>query len=98
MPAQQLAKDPRTFDFPGHSGEAAERGLEHSFMDRIVETLREPGPGFAVAGRQVHFDGGDDFYLGLTFFHIRHLQFYIALVDGKLRRPPGRRLDARDFP
>ncbi|MGP5165457.1 PDDEXK nuclease domain-containing protein [Arthrobacter rhombi] len=106
--AQQVAKDPYAFEFLGLSSEVAERDLEQALMDRIVQTLRELGPGFAFVGRQVHFDvGGDDFYLDLLFFHVEQLryvvvelktgkfqpeyagklQFYIGLVDDKLRRP-----------
>ncbi len=62
--AQQIAKDPYVFDLLELTDQAAERDLEQSLMDRIVETLRELGAGFAFVGRQVHFDvGGDDFYL-----------------------------------
>ncbi|NOJ60898.1 PDDEXK nuclease domain-containing protein [Arthrobacter sp. 260] len=106
--AQQMAKDPYALEFLGLTGDVAERELEQALMDRIVETLRELGPGFAFVGRQVHFDvSGDDFYLDLLFFHVDQLryvvielktgrfqpeyagklQFYIALVDDKLRRP-----------
>jgi predicted nuclease of restriction endonuclease-like (RecB) superfamily len=105
--AQQVAKDPYNFEFLGLSGEVAERDLEQALMDRITDTLREMGPGFAFVGRQVHFDvGGDDFYLDLLFFHVEQLRyfvvelktgkfqpeyagklnFYIALVDDRLRR------------
>ena len=105
--AQQVAKDPYSFEFLGLSGEVAERDLEQALMDRITETLRELGPGFAFVGRQVHFDvGGDDFYIDLLFFHVEQLRyyvvelktgkfqpeyagklnFYIALVDDRLRR------------
>ncbi len=105
--AQQIAKDPYNFEFLGLTGEVAERDLEQRLMDRMVETLRELGPGFAFVGRQVHFDvGGDDFYLDLLFFHVEQLryvvielktgkfkpdhigqlQFYIALVEDRLRR------------
>lgn len=105
---QQMAKDPYALEFLGLTGELAEQDLEQALMDRIVETLRELGPGFAFVGRQVHFDvDGDDFYLDLLFFHVEQLryvvvelktgkfqpeyagklQFYIALVDDKLRRP-----------
>lgn len=105
--AKQVAKDPYAFEFLDLSAEVAERDLEQALMDRIVETLRELGPGFAFVGRQVHFDvGGDDFYLDLLFFHVEQLryvvvelktgkfqpeyagklQFYVGLVDGKLRR------------
>lgn len=62
--AQQVAKDPYTFEFLGLSGEVAERELEQALTERIVETLRELGPGFAFVGRQVHFEvGDDDFYV-----------------------------------
>lgn len=105
--AQQIAKDPYNFEFLGLAGEVAERDLEQRLMDRMVETLRELGPGFAFVGRQVHFDvDGDDFYADLLFFHIEQLryvvielktgkfkpdhigqlQFYIALVEDRLRR------------
>ncbi|MHA7146749.1 PDDEXK nuclease domain-containing protein [Arthrobacter sp. TmT3-37] len=105
--AQQVAKDPYAFEFLGLSGEVAERDLEQALMDRIVDTLRELGPGFAFVGRQVHLEvGGDDFYIDLLFFHVEQLRyvvielktgkfqpeyagklnFYVALVDDKLRR------------
>jgi len=105
--AQQIAKDPYNFEFLGLSGDVAERDLEQRLMDRITETLRELGPGFAFVGRQVHFDvGGEDFYIDLLFFHVEQLRyivielktgkfkpeyagklnFYIALVDDRLRR------------
>ena len=44
--------------------------------DRIVDTLRELGAGFAFAGRQVHFDiDGGDFYVDLLFFHTEQLRY-----------------------
>jgi predicted nuclease of restriction endonuclease-like (RecB) superfamily len=50
--AQQVAKDPCSFEFLGLCGEVAERDLEQALMDRITDTLREMGPGFAfVAAR-----------------------------------------------
>ncbi len=60
-----------------------------------MDTLRELGPGFAFVSRQVHFDvGGDDFYIDLLFFHVEQLRitpgklnFYVALVDDKLKLP-----------
>ncbi|WP_104182077.1 PDDEXK nuclease domain-containing protein [Arthrobacter sp. B0490] len=105
--AQQVAKDPYSFEFLNLAGDVAERDLEQALMDRITETLRELGPGFAFVGRQVHFEvGDDDFYLDLLFFHVEQLRyyvielktgkfqpeyagklnFYIALVDDRLRR------------
>jgi predicted nuclease of restriction endonuclease-like (RecB) superfamily len=83
--AQQVAKDPYVFDFLGLTGEVAERDMEQALMDRIVETLRELGAGFAFVGRQVHFDvGGDDFYLDLLFFHVAQLRYVVVeLKTGK---------------
>ena len=109
--AQQVAKDPYAFEFLGLSGEVAERDLERALTERIVDTLRELGAGFAFVGRQVHFDvGGDDFYIDLLFFHVEQLRyfvielktgkfqpeyagklnFYVALVDDKLKLPTHR--------
>ncbi|WP_460461661.1 PDDEXK nuclease domain-containing protein [Arthrobacter pigmenti] len=106
--AQQAAKDPYAFEFLGLSGEVAERDVEQALTDRIVETLRELGPGFAFVGRQVHVEvGDDDFYIDLLFFHVEQLRyfvielktgkfqpehagklnFYVALVDDKLKLP-----------
>ena len=85
--AKQIAKDPYVFDFLDLTGEAAERELEQALMDRIVDTLRELGSGFAFVGRQVHFDvGGDDFYLDLLFFHVVQLRYIVVeLKTGKFQ-------------
>ncbi|TFD80919.1 DUF1016 domain-containing protein [Cryobacterium sp. Sr8] len=85
--ARQIAKDPYVFDFLELTEEAAERDLEQALMDRIVDTLRELGTGFAFVGRQVHFDvAGDDFYLDLLFFHIEQLRYVvIELKTGKFQ-------------
>lgn len=83
--AQQIAKDPYVFDFLGLGAEVAERELERALTDRIVETLRELGQGFAFVGKQVHFDvGGDDFFLDLLFFHVEQLRYVVVeLKTGK---------------
>jgi predicted nuclease of restriction endonuclease-like (RecB) superfamily len=85
--AQQVAKDPYAFEFLGLSGQVAERDLEQALTDRIVDTLRELGPGFAFVGRQVHVEvGGDDFYIDLLFFHVEQLRYYvIELKTGRFQ-------------
>lgn len=85
--AQQIAKDPYVFDFLGLTGEVAERDMEQALMDRIIETLRELGAGFAFVGRQVHIEvGGDDFYLDLLFFHVVQLRYVVVeLKTGKFQ-------------
>ena len=85
--AQQLAKDPYVFDFLGLSAGVAERDLEQALMDRMVETLRELGSGFAFVGRQVHFEvESDDFYVDLLFFHVAQLRYVVVeLKIGKFK-------------
>lgn len=83
--AHQLAKDPYVFDFLDLTEDVQEKQLEQALMDRLVDTLRELGAGFAFVGRQVHFDvDGDDFYLDLLFFHVEQLRYVvIELKTGK---------------
>ncbi|MEV4902861.1 PDDEXK nuclease domain-containing protein [Citricoccus sp. NPDC055426] len=85
--AQQAAKDPYAFEFLDLSGAVAERDLEQALTDRIVETLRELGPGFAFVGRQVHVEvAGDDFYIDLLFFHVEQLRYFvIELKTGRFQ-------------
>lgn len=84
---QQISKDPYNLEFLGLTKEAAERDLEQALTDRIVETLRELGPGFAFVGRQVHVDvDGDDFYIDLLFFHLEQRRYVVfELKTGKFQ-------------
>ncbi|NUU51228.1 MULTISPECIES: PDDEXK nuclease domain-containing protein [Curtobacterium] len=85
--AQQLTKDPYVLDFLALDGDAKERHLEQALVNRIIDTLRELGEGFAFVGRQVHFDvDGDDFYVDLLFFHVEQLRYVvIELKTGKFK-------------
>jgi predicted nuclease of restriction endonuclease-like (RecB) superfamily len=85
--AQQITKDPYVLDFLALDGDAKERHLEQALVDRIIDTLRELGEGFAFVGRQVHFDvNGDDFYVDLLFFHVEQLRYVvIELKTGKFK-------------
>lgn len=76
--AQQITKDPFALDFLAIDSDTTERHLEQRLVDRIVDTLRELGAGFAFVGRQVHFDvDGDDFYVDLLFFHTVQLRYVV---------------------
>jgi len=77
-------------DFLALDGDAKERHLEQALVDRIIDTLRELGDGFAFVGRQVHFDvDGDDFYVDLLFFHVEQLRcVVIELKTGKFKLLP----------
>lgn len=76
--ARELTKDPYALDFLAVDGDTTERALEDHLVDRIVETMRELGPGFAFVGRQVHVEiDGDDFYIDLLFFHVEQLRYVV---------------------
>lgn len=76
--AQEITKDPYALQFLAVDGDASERELEQRMVDRILDTMRELGPGLAFVGRQVHFDiDGDDFYVDLLFFHVEQLRYVV---------------------
>lgn len=82
--AQQLLKDPYTFDFLTIAGDAKERELEQGMMDHVQKFLLELGLGFAFLGRQVRFEvDGDEFRIDLLFYHVK-LRCYVV-VDLKAR-------------
>ncbi len=77
--AQQVLKDPYTFDFLTLSADARERELEQGLTEHIQKFLLELGVGFAFVGRQVHLEvGGDDYYLDLLFYHLK-LRCFVVL-------------------
>ncbi|MBU0518682.1 DUF1016 family protein [bacterium] len=69
--AQQLFKDPYTFDFLNLGAEFSERELEKELIHRVRDFLLEMGRGFAFVGSQYHLEvGGEDYYLDLLFYHL----------------------------
>lgn len=76
---QQLTRDPYVLDFLAVDGDRDERAIEKAMVDRIADTLRELGTGFAFVGRQVHFDvDGTDFFVDLLFFHVEQLRYVVV--------------------
>lgn len=77
--AQQVLKDPYTFEFLLLPTAARERRLEQGLTEHIQKFLVELGVGFAFVGRQVHLDvGGEDYYLDLLFYHMK-LRCFVVL-------------------
>jgi predicted nuclease of restriction endonuclease-like (RecB) superfamily len=77
--AQQLLKDPYTFDFLSLGEEFLERDLEKALINHIRDFLLELGVGFAFLGSQYHLEvGGQDYYLDLLFYHVR-LRCYVVI-------------------
>ena len=84
--AQQLLKDPYTFDFLTLGADAHERAIEQGLLEHLRAFLLELGVGFAFVGNQYHLPvGDDDFYIDLLFYHLR-LRCYVVIE-----------LKARDF-
>ncbi|GAA3998526.1 hypothetical protein GCM10022408_06790 [Hymenobacter fastidiosus] len=81
--AQQILKDPYTFDFLSLGAEAQERDLEQGLLGHVRSFLLELGKGFALVGSQYHLEvGGQDYYLDLVFYHLRLRCFVI--IDLKM--------------
>lgn len=70
--AQQILKDPYSFDFLSLGSELLERDLERGLIEHLSALILELGKGFAFVGRQHHLEvGGQDYYLDLLFYHLR---------------------------
>jgi len=77
--AQQLLKNPYTFDFLTIAKDARERELESDLLVHLHDFLLELGTGFAFVGSQVPLEvGGEDFRLDLLFYHLK-LRSYVAI-------------------
>jgi predicted nuclease of restriction endonuclease-like (RecB) superfamily len=82
--AQQITKDPYLFDFLNLRDDANERAVETGLLAHVERFLLELGAGFALVGRQVHLEVGDqDFYLDLLFYHLTLRCFVV--IDLKAR-------------
>ena len=77
--AQQLLKDPYTFDFLSLTEDYNERELETALTEHITKFLLELGAGFAFVGRQKVLQVGErDFFLDLLFYHTQ-LHCYVVV-------------------
>ena len=85
--AQQILKDPYTFDFLTLHDEAVERDLERGLLHHLKDFMLELGVGFAFLGSQYHLQvGEEDFYIDLLFYHVKvHCYVVIELKMGKFR-------------
>lgn len=82
--AQSITKDPYLFDFLGLTGAANERAVEDGLIAHVEKFLLELGNGFALVGRQLHLEIGEqDFYLDLLFYHWKLRAFIV--IDLKAR-------------
>lgn len=69
--AQQLMKDPYSFEFLALAEDMLERDLEKGLLEQLKSLILELGKGFAFVGSQYHLEvGGQDYYLDLLFYHL----------------------------
>lgn len=77
--AQELIKDPYSFDFLSLGPEITERELEQGLLEHLRSLILELGKGFAFVGSQYHLEVGDqDYYLDLLFYHLRLRCFVVV--------------------
>ena len=70
--AQQIIKDPYSFDFLSLAPDMLERDLERGLIEHLRSLIMELGKGFAFVGSQYPLEiGGQDYYLDLLFYHLR---------------------------
>lgn len=86
--AQELVKDPYSFDFLPFGPDLLERDLERGLIEQMRELILELGKGFAFVGSQHHLEvGGQDFYLDLLFYHLRLRAFIVIELKVEDFRP-----------
>lgn len=79
--ANELLKNPYSFEFLNLSNESKEKDLQNALLDNITKFLMELGYGFAFLGKQKLLTvGSDDFYVDLVFYHTKlHCYFIVEL-------------------
>jgi predicted nuclease of restriction endonuclease-like (RecB) superfamily len=77
--AQQVTKDPYTFDFLMIGEDAHERKLEQGLLAHLRDFLLELGVGFAFVASQYRLEvSGSDFFIDLLFYHLK-LRCYVVI-------------------
>lgn len=77
--AQELIKDPYSFDFLTLGPAMSERELEQGLLEHLRSLILELGKGFAFVGSQHPLEvGGQDYYLDLLFYHLRLRCFVVV--------------------
>lgn len=77
--AQQLTKDPYSFDFLTLRERYNEKELKDALMDNITKFLLELGNGFAFVGREVRLEVGEtEKFIDMLFYNIK-LHCYVVL-------------------
>jgi len=81
--AQQITKDPYSFEFLSLTKDAQERALERGLLEHLQKFMLELGQGFALVGNQYHLSVADkDYYLDILMYHLKLRCFVV--IDLKM--------------
>ncbi|MCD7731974.1 MAG: PDDEXK nuclease domain-containing protein [Oscillospiraceae bacterium] len=85
--AQEIIKDPYSFDFLTLRDSYDEKELKDALLDNITKFLMELGTGFAFMGREYRVSvGDDDYYIDLLFYHVQlHAYVVLEVKTGKFQ-------------
>lgn len=77
--AQQMLKNPYSFDFLTIGKRAKEREIEQALVQHISKFLLELGAGFAFMGHQYKLTiNGQDYFIDMLFYHVK-LRAYVVV-------------------
>jgi len=77
--AQQVIKDPYSFDFLTIAKGAQEQELKRALVQHMRDFLLELGIGFSFVGHDYRLDiEGDEFFIDMLFYHLK-LRCFIAI-------------------
>lgn len=89
--AQQLIKDPYSFDFLTLGPERLERDLERGLLEHLRSLILELGNGFAFVGIQYRLDvGKQDFYRPPILPPASALQLFVQMISAHRAASPRR--------
>lgn len=87
--AQELTKDPYTFDFLTLTEPYKERELKQALLNNITRFLLELGEGFAYVGQEVRLNVGEtEQYPDLLFYNL-NLRCYVVIELKTVKFEPG---------
>lgn len=86
--AQEMLKNPYSFDFLTISKDAHEREIEAALSTHIRDFLLELGTGFSFVGTQVPVEvDGEEFFIDILFYHLKLRCFVVCEIKAKKFKP-----------
>lgn len=85
--ANQLTKDPYSFNFLSMDDRYTEKELKDALMENIQSFLLELGTGFTFAGREYRLEAGEsELFIDMLFYNVKvHAYVVIEVKTGKFK-------------